>query len=59
MRKTRVKWLKKHFGDKLDAEDPKHDFRLVKKWWAKLSTPARQDLVKRTSLIKIVDTKKE
>jgi hypothetical protein len=44
MRKTRVKWLKKHFADKLDPEDPKHDFRLVKKWWRKLPTPDKQKL---------------
>jgi len=52
MRKTRVKWLRKHFGDKLDPENPQKDFRLVKRWWAKLPVPEKQDLVRRTSLIK-------
>ena len=44
MRKSRVKWLKKHFGNRLDEENPKHDFRLVKRWWRKSSVPVKQEL---------------
>jgi len=50
MRKSRVKWLRKHFGDKLDEENPKHDFRLVKRWWERLPAPEKQELSKVTNL---------
>jgi hypothetical protein len=45
MSKRRVKWLRKHFEPFLDEENPKGDFRKVKKWWDRLPMHEQQELV--------------